>query len=113
MKWTLPKLNRGGIEMGRELVLRWLIPDTVDKELENEIVNQTKEEVVLRLFKEGKISSGYGAELLKICLADFMDLLEQRGIPFTTYTEKHWEQDKKAAEEMRKQLTEKKGGRKE
>lgn len=88
--------------MGRVLVLKWPIPETVDKELEMEIVNLTKEEVVLRLFKEGKISSGYGAELLGFSLAGFQDLLKAKGIPFTQYTEEDWEQDKKAVAKMMK-----------
>ena len=82
--------------MSRELVLKWPIPETVDIELEKEIVNLTKEEVVLRLFKEGKILSGYGAELLGESLADFLELIKERGIPFAHYTKEDWEQDKKA-----------------
>lgn len=94
--------------MGRELVLKWPIPETVDEKLEKEIVNLSKEEVVLTLFKKGKISSGYGAELLGLSMADFMDLLKEKGIPFTSYTEKEWRQDKKAVEEMMK--SKKRGG---
>jgi len=88
--------------MSRELVLKWPIPETVDRELEKEIVNLTKEEVVLRLFKEGKISSEYGAELLGESLADFLELIKERGIPFAHYTKEDWEQDKKTVEEMKK-----------
>ena len=88
--------------MSRELVLKWPIPETVDRELEKEIVNLTKEEVVLRLFKEGKISSGYGAELLGESLTDFMELIKKRGIPFAHYAKEDWEQDKKTVEEMKK-----------
>ena len=88
--------------MSRELVLKWPIPETVDRELEKEIVHLTKEEVVLRLFKEGKISSEYGAELLGVSLADFLEFIKERGIPFTHYTKEDWEQDKKAVEEMKK-----------
>jgi len=86
--------------MRRELVLKWPIPETVDKELEKEIVDLTKEEVVLRLFKEGKISSGYGAKLLGMSLADFQDFLKEKEIPFTHYTEEDWKQDKKAIKEI-------------
>ena len=69
---------------------------------EKEIVNLTKEEVVFRLFKEGKISSGYGAELLGVGLADFLELIKERRIPLTHYTKEDWEQDKKAVDEMKK-----------
>jgi len=55
---------------------------------------------VLKLLKEGKISSGRGAQLLGLCLADFMDLLEGEGIPFTRYTQEDWEDDKKAVKSM-------------
>lgn len=88
--------------MSRELVLKWPIPETVDRELEKEIVHLTKEEVVLRLFKEGKISSEYGAELLGMSLAEFLEFIKERGIPLTHYTKEDWEQDKKAVEEMKK-----------
>jgi predicted HTH domain antitoxin len=54
-----------------------------------------KEERVLKLFKEGKISSGYGAKLLGLNLADFMDLLKEKGIPFTQYTKEDWDKIKK------------------
>ncbi len=86
--------------MGRELVLKWPIPETVDKELEKKIVNLTKEEVVLRLFREEKISSGYGAKLLGLSLAGFQDFLKERGVPFTRYTEEDRKQDEKAVKEM-------------
>jgi len=88
--------------MSRELILKWPIPETVDRELEKEIVHLTKEEVALRLFKEGKISSGYGAELLGVSLANFLELIQERGIPLTHYTKEDWEQDKKAVEKMKK-----------
>ncbi|MBV6342495.1 UPF0175 family protein [Candidatus Magnetobacterium casense] len=57
--------------MGRELVLKWVVPDTVDKQLEDEIVRSAKEEVVVRLFKESEISSGYAAKLLGLAKRDF------------------------------------------
>ena len=94
--------NKGDKKMSRELVLKWPIPKTVDKKLEKKIIDLTKEEVVLRLFKEEKISSGYGAKLLGISLADFLTLLKEKGIPFTQYTQEDWEKDKKAVDEMRK-----------
>lgn len=94
--------------MGRELVLKWPIPETVNQELEKEIVSLTKEGVVIRLFKEGKISSGYGAELLGLSLADFQDFLKAKGISFTQYTEEDWEQNKKAVAKMMKATGKKK-----
>ncbi|OGW13821.1 MAG: hypothetical protein A2035_07945 [Nitrospirae bacterium GWA2_42_11] len=95
-------ITKKGVKMSRELVLKWPIPETVDKELEKEIVSLTKEEVVLKLFKDGKISLGYGAKLLGVSLADFMEVLKERSIPFTHYTKEDWKQDKKAADELMK-----------
>ncbi len=88
--------------MSKELILKWAIPDTTDKRLEREIVNLTKEEVVLRLFKEGKISLGYGAELLENSLSDFIEFLKRKKVPFTSYTNEDWERDKRAVKEMMK-----------
>ena len=88
--------------MSRELVLKWVIPETTDEGLEKEIVTSTKEEVVLRLFKKGRISSGYAAELLEVGLSDFMELLKRKNVPLTSYTSEDWEQDKKAVKEMMK-----------
>lgn len=102
MRRFTPTTKERRSKMGRELVLTWPIPETVDKELEKEIVSLTKEEVVLRLFRERKISSGYSAELLGLSLADFLNFLKEKGIPFTHYTEEDWKQDKKAVKEMMK-----------
>lgn len=96
--------------MGRELVFRWPIPDTVDKELEEEIVHLTKEEVVLRLFKEGKISSGFGAELLGIAKRDFLAFLHKKGIPFFNYSKEELDKELEAVAELKKE-TGRRGGR--
>lgn len=58
--------------------------------------------MVLRLFKEEKISSEYGAELLGMSLAEFIELIKEKGIPFTHYTHEDWDRDKKAVDEMMK-----------
>ena len=95
--------------MSRELVLRWLIPETVDEELEREIVNLTKEEVVLNLFKEKKISSGYGAELLGITKRDFWEFLHKKGILFFDYSKEELENELEALTESEKEIKERKG----
>lgn len=90
--------------MSRELVLRWLIPEAIDEELEREIVNLTKEEVVLNLFKEKKISSGYGAELLAMPKKDFWALLHKKGIPLFDYPKEELEKELEALTELEKEM---------
>ncbi len=57
--------------------------DAVDKALQAELTKEAKETAVLRLFANGKISSGRGARMLEIGRIQFLDLLRQRDIPFT------------------------------
>ena len=104
MRKVFIKPDKGYGKMGRELVLRWLIPETVDEKLEREIVNLTKEEVVLRLFKEKKISSGYGAELLGITKRDFWELLHKRRIPLFDYPKEELEKELEALAELKKEM---------
>ncbi len=47
-----------------------------------------QEQVVLRLFEQGDISSGYAGELLGITRYDFIELLGKRGIPVLNYGSK-------------------------
>ncbi|MBF0606757.1 MAG: UPF0175 family protein [Magnetococcales bacterium] len=90
--------------MGRELVLKWVVPDTVDKQLEDEIVRSAKEEVVVRLFKESEISSGYAAKLLGLAKRDFMELLNKKGVPFFYYSDEAWEKELRTVEELKKEI---------
>ena len=55
-------------------------------------------ETVLRLFEQGEISSGYGAELLGITRYEFMMLLGKRGVPFFNYTAEELEEELQAAQ---------------
>jgi predicted HTH domain antitoxin len=64
-----------------------------------------KEQAVLRLFEQGAISSGYGAELLGMTRYDFMLLLGKRGIPYFNYTEEEWQEELKNVERERKRLS--------
>ena len=43
-----------------------------------------RELIVLQLFREGRISSGKGAELLGISKLEFIQLLARHGIPYFT-----------------------------
>jgi predicted HTH domain antitoxin len=57
--------------------------DAVDEALQAELTKEATETAVLRLFANGKISSGRGARMLHIGRIRFLDLLHQRDIPFT------------------------------
>jgi predicted HTH domain antitoxin len=47
-----------------------------------------QEQVVLRLFEKGEISSGYAAHLLGMSRYDFIELLGKRRIPLINYGSK-------------------------
>lgn len=64
-----------------------------------------QEQVVLRLFEQGDISSGYAAELLGITKFDFIELLGKRGIPVFNYGSKEeLEQEFQTVQDLRQQL---------
>jgi len=44
-----------------------------------------QEQVILRLFEKGEISSGYAAHLLGMTRYDFTELLGRRGVPVINY----------------------------
>jgi predicted HTH domain antitoxin len=52
---------------------------------------------VLRLFEQGEISSGYGAELLGITRHEFMSLLGKRGIPYFNFSDSELKEELQAA----------------
>jgi predicted HTH domain antitoxin len=45
-------------------------------------VRQLKEDAIVRLFDQDRISSGYAASLLGMTRRDFFELLQKRGVPF-------------------------------
>jgi len=49
---------------------------------ESELGRQAREWVLLELFQEGKISSGKAAEFLGLSKAQFLDLLNERHLPY-------------------------------
>ena len=61
---------------------------------------------VFELFREGKISSGKGAELLGISRFTFMEFLAEKNIPFFDYSKEELQQEFRAAEEIRSRLAE-------
>jgi predicted HTH domain antitoxin len=52
-----------------------------------ELTQDIKTWVVLALFLEGHISSGKAAELLQMTKSDFLDLLDQRHLPYLDWNE--------------------------
>jgi predicted HTH domain antitoxin len=72
----------------------------VDTALEEELRKSFREETALRLFREGKISSGFAAHLIGIPRVQFLHLLRQRGIPFIQYTAEDYHEDLKAIEQL-------------
>jgi predicted HTH domain antitoxin len=90
--------------MGARITLDWELPEgAVDKAFERELSVVVKEEVALRLFREGKVSSGYAAALLGTTRRAFLALLKKRGMPFVQYTFEDLKADQKAFERATEQ----------
>jgi len=66
---------------------------TIDKELEQQLVNLATEDIVLRLFEERRIPSGLAARLLKITRREFMELCGRRNLPLCDYTAEDLQED--------------------
>jgi predicted HTH domain antitoxin len=63
------------IELPRDLLTALDIP-------ESELGRRAKEWVVLELFQEGAISTGKASEILGLTKAHFLDLLNERRLPY-------------------------------
>jgi predicted HTH domain antitoxin len=63
------------IELPRDLLTALEIP-------ESELGRRAKEWVVLELFQEGEISAGKASEILGLSKAHFLDLLNERRLPY-------------------------------
>lgn len=59
---------------------------------------------MIRLFEQGRISSGYAASLLGMTRRDFLELLQKRGVPFVRYTEEDLEKDLQTIQEVEGKL---------
>jgi predicted HTH domain antitoxin len=88
--------------MSRKLRFEWDIPETLFDEafLEEAFLEQVKQDAAVRLFTQGRVSSGYAASLLGITRRDFLELLQHRGIPFARYTEEEWEAEQQSLGEV-------------
>lgn len=63
------------IELPRDLLAALEIP-------ESELGRRAKEWVVLELFQEGEISAGKASDILGLSKAHFLDLLNERRLPY-------------------------------
>ena len=79
------------IELPRDLLAALNIP-------ESDLTRRAKEWVVLELFQEGEISAGKAAEILGTSKARFLDLLDQRNLPYLDATSQELEREVSAAE---------------
>jgi predicted HTH domain antitoxin len=59
-----------------------------------------RKEAILALFAGRKIPAGKAAQELGLTRIAFMNLLRQRGIPYTDYTAEDWESDARAIVEF-------------
>lgn len=83
--------------MSTRIHLEMELPEgLVDKTFEAELLKEFKEETALRLFKEGKVSSGFAARLMEVSRLEFLSLLQKKGIPFVDYTLEDFRNDRDA-----------------
>ena len=97
--------------MSRKLHFEWDVPETLFDEvfLEETFLEQVKQDAAVRLFAQGRVSSGYAASLLGMTRRDFLELLQRRGIPFAQYTEEDWEAEQQSLREVEGKLLKKQG----
>lgn len=82
--------------MKLEIELR-VAEDVVDKV---RLQEHLRKEAILALFADRKIPAGKAAHELGLGRIAFMELLKNRGIPYTVYTAEDWESDGKAIDEF-------------
>ena len=85
------------IELPRDLMRALDIP-------ESELGRRAKEWVVLELFQEGEISAGKAGEILGFSKARFLDLLDERRLPYLDSDPQELEHEVAAAEAASKPL---------
>ena len=88
--------------MSRKLRFEWDVPDTLFDDVfpEEAFLKQIKQDAVVRLFVQGRISSGYAASLLGLRRRDFLEFLQHQGVPFAQYTEADWEEEQQSLREV-------------
>jgi predicted HTH domain antitoxin len=66
-----------------KLAFEFEVPDgAVDKSTEAELVRSVKEQAVLKLYSEQRITTGEAAEMLGLTRIEFLDMLRRTGIGF-------------------------------
>ena len=66
-----------------KLAFEFEVPDgAVDQSTEAELVRSVKEQAVLRLYSEQRITTGEAAEMLGLTRIEFLDLLRRTGVGF-------------------------------
>jgi len=83
----------------------------VDRQLEAELLRRFKEETAVRLFQEGKVSSGYAAHLIGIPRVEFLELLRRRGIPHVEYSAEDCREDLNTLERVERDASQPGAGR--
>jgi predicted HTH domain antitoxin len=88
--------------MARKLRFEWDVPETLFDEgfPEEAFVQQVKQDAVIRLFAQGRISSGYAAALLGLKRRDFLEFLQRQGLPLAQYTEADWAEERQSLREV-------------
>jgi predicted HTH domain antitoxin len=78
------------VELPRDLLIGLNVPPT-------EIGQRAREWLALELFREGHISAGKAAEWLGLSKSQFIDLLDQRAIPYLDLSQVELAEDVAAA----------------
>ena len=67
--------------------------DVPDHLIDESFEQQMRVEAVLRLFADDKISAAVATRALRLTRVQFLQLLEQRGIPLVAYTAEDFRRD--------------------
>src|SRR5437867_3417526 len=83
-------------------VVRFEVPKEVrDKKFEREYLTAAqevlKEQTILRLFEEGRVSTGCAAKMLGLTRYQFVDLLAKHRVPLFDYSQEELDQEFQAA----------------
>ena len=88
--------------MPRQVRFEWELPDEVfdDRFREEDLLRSLKEDGVVRLFSEGRVSSGAGAALLGISRRAFLELLYRKGVPYFKFSPDEFQRELEAVERL-------------
>jgi predicted HTH domain antitoxin len=81
------------------------VPDgAIEESAETEFVRSVKEQTVLRLYSEQRVTTGEAAEMLRLTRIEFLDLLRRTGVGFLVeLDEEDFVQLRRARDERRPQ----------